>query len=312
MKPINTDDLRKIDLNLALVFHVIYEEASVTSAARRLYLTQPAISASLARLRELCGDALFVRQGRNLRATPFADQLAQTLRPALAQLQAGFTERETFDPRVAQGVFRVGMLDDLEISLLPLLARDLRTRAPGIRLSVRSADFHSLTSQLEREELDVALGVFDHVPKLAVRQEILCTSFRTLYDPRVLKLRHPFTMARFLELEHVLVSFRGDFHGLFEEKFDPKEYKRNIVINTPRFSSIPYLLQGSRMICTMPEYLAYRFARSFGLATIAAPFVAESFSLEMVWPGYLDGEPDQQWLRSRLRKLVRMRDLAGG
>jgi LysR family transcriptional regulator, mexEF-oprN operon transcriptional activator len=311
MKPINTDDLRKIDLNLALVFHVIHDEGSVTAAAQRLYLTQPAISASLARLRELCGDVLFVRQGRHLRATPFADRLAKALKPALAQMQAGFMERGGFDPKTAQGIWRIGMLDDLEIALLPLLARTLRKEAPGVRLSVRSADFHSLSAQLEREELDVVLGVFDDVPKAAHRREILQTSFRTLYDPRILKLRSPLTLQRYLELEHVLVSFRGDFHGLFEEKFDVKEYKRNIVINTPRFSSVPYLLQGSSMVCTMPEYLAYRFARSFGLATIAAPFVAESFSLEMVWPSYLDSEPDQQWLRERLRKLARMKDLAG-
>jgi LysR family transcriptional regulator, mexEF-oprN operon transcriptional activator len=311
MKPINTNDLRKIDLNLALVFYVIHSEKSVTGAANRLFLTQPAISASLAKLRDVCGDALFVRQGRKLRSTPFADQLAATFKPALTQLQAGFNERLTFNPKTTAGVFRVGLLDDIETGLLPALSRDLRQHAPGIKLSMRSSDFRSLPKQLEREEVDVAIGVFDELPTGVMREVLMHSSFRCLFDPQIVKLGRVLSMERYLELEHVLVSFGGDFHGLFEEKFANSHPSRNIVLNTPRFSALPFVIKGTQLVATIPEYLAYRFARTFGLATVTIPFLEESFSLEMVWPSYLDAEADQLWLRSRIKKLIRMKDLIG-
>ena len=311
MKPINVSDMKRIDLNLALVFFVIYEEKSVTGAAARLYLTQPAISASLAKLRELCGDVLFVRQGRNLRPTPYADNLLASLKPALMQMQAGFAGRQVFEPKTAKGVLRIGMLDDLEMGLLPSLARDLRAKAPGIKLSVRSTDFRSVSAQLDSDEIDVAVGVFDDVPKPRHRQELLQASFRLLYDPGVVKIKGPLSLEVYLKLEHVLVSFSGDFYGLFEEKYAKKGLVRNIVVTTPRFSAVPYMLRGSSMVATLPEYLAFRFAKTFGLASIEAPFVARSFPIEMVWPAHLDAEPDHVWLRSRIKRLTRMRDLVG-
>jgi LysR family transcriptional regulator, mexEF-oprN operon transcriptional activator len=311
MKPINFNDLRKIDLNLALVFLVIYSEKSVTGAAHRLFLTQPAVSASLAKLRDLCGDALFVRQGRNLRATPFADQLAITFKPALAQLQAGFTDRQLFDPKIANTVFRIGLLDDIEIGLLPAISRDLRRYSPGIKLNIRASDFRSLPAQFEREEVDVAVGVFDELSKGITREKVLDASFRCLFDPQITKIGKVLTLDRYLGMEHILVSFSGDFQGLFEEKFAHTPHRRNIVVNTPRFAALPYLIKGSSLVATVPEYLAYRFANTFGLATIAAPFVAETFALEIVWPSFLDSAPDHQWLRSRLKKSLRMKVLIG-
>jgi LysR family transcriptional regulator, mexEF-oprN operon transcriptional activator len=311
MQNINVADMRRIDLNLALVFVVIYEESSVTKAAERLYLTQPAISASLAKLRELTGNDLFVRQGRRLVPTPQADRLAQALAAGLSSLQAGFLEREGFVPRSASRTFRLGLLDDLEIGLLPGLVSQLRVKAPNVRVSVRTCDFRNAAAQFQEDQIDVAIGVFDALPSSLRRQTLLQTSFRCLYDPTQLKIGRALTMERWLELDHVLVSFSGDFHGLFEEKFARKGLRRKIVVATPRFAAIPYMLKGSPLVCTLPEYLAYRFAKSFGLATAAAPYEAGMFAIELVWPQRLDAEPDQLWFRGLLAKMLRMNILVG-
>lgn len=311
MQTINVSDLRKIDLNLALVFCVIYEAQSVTGAAQRLYLTQPAVSASLSKLRDLVGDELFVRHGRKLKPTPFADELAARLSGGLAQLQSGFLEHNKFDPKTATRVFRLGLLDDLEIGVLPALAAQLRTKAPGIRLSSRMTDFRSIAAQLEHDAIDVAVGVFDDVPKIAYRKELLSTSYRCLFDPKKLKLGRTLSLERYLELDHILVSFSGDFRGLFEEKFAKKGLKRNIVVNTPRFASVPYVLKQAPIVSTLPDYLAYRFAKAFGLATVAAPYEVKSFPIEMVWPIRFDAEPDHLWFRGLLANLLRMNTLVG-
>jgi LysR family transcriptional regulator, mexEF-oprN operon transcriptional activator len=311
MHNINVADLRRIDLNLALVFFVIHQEGSVTKAAERLYLTQPAISASLAKLRELTGNDLFVRQGRHLVPTPQADRLAQALATGLSGLQSGLLEREGFVPKSATRTFRLGLLDDLEIGVMPGLVSQLRAKAPGVRVSVRTCDFRNAAAQFQEDQIDVAAGVFDTLPTSLKRQTLLQTSFRCLYDPTQLKIGRSLPMQRWLELDHVLVSFSGDFHGLFEEKFARKGLRRNIVVATPRFAAVPYMLKGSQLICTLPEYLAYRFAKSFGLATVAAPYAASTFDVELVWPQRLDAEPDHRWFRDVLSKMLRMNVLVG-
>lgn len=311
MRNINVADLRRIDLNLALVFFVIHQERSVTRAAERLYLTQPAISASLAKLRELTGGELFVRQGRNLVPTPQADRLAEALATGLLGLQSGFLEREGFIPRSAVRTFRVGMLDDLEIGVMPRLVSQLRDMAPGVRISVCACDFRNAATQFQDDQIDVAVGVFDTLPTSLNRDVLLQTSYRCLYDPNKLKIGRALKMKRWLELDHLLVSFSGDFHGLFEEKFARKRLRRNIVVATPRFAAVPYMLKGSQLVCTLPEYLAYRFAKAFDLATVALPYDAGTFNVELVWPQRLDAEPDQRWFRDVLSGTLQMNVLVG-
>jgi LysR family transcriptional regulator, mexEF-oprN operon transcriptional activator len=311
MKHINIIDLRKIDLNLLVVLFMIYEHRSVTIAAKSLFLTQPAISASLARLRAQCQDELFVRQGRLLRATPYAEALIESLRPALAQIQASFAARGEFDPLTAKGTLRLGLADGLEMGLLPAISNDLRESAPGIRLRMNSTDFHAIYAQLENEELDLAFGVFNELPKTVQRKPLHRLSFRMLFDPQQHQVSSRIAIKQYIALEHVLVSYRPGFMGLFETEYESQGLVRNIVISTARFSSVPFLVKGTKLVCTMPDYLAYRFARVFGLATIAAPYVDNTFDIEMVWPSYLTAEPDQQWLRDRLARHVRLKDLIG-
>jgi LysR family transcriptional regulator, mexEF-oprN operon transcriptional activator len=311
MKPINIIDLRKLDLNLLVVLFMIYEHRSVTVAAKALYLTQPAISAALARLRAQCGDELFVRQGRRLRATPYTETLIESLRPALAQIQASFAARGEFNPLTAQGTLRLGLADGLEMGLLPSITADLRRSAPGIRIRVNGTDFHAIQGQLENEELDLAFGVFNDLPKTVQREPLHRLSFRMLFDPRQHQISTRISIKQYVALDHVLVSYAPGFMGLFETKYESEGLARNIVVSTARFSSVPFLVQGSKLVCTMPDYLAYRFSRAFNLATIAAPFVDNTFDIEMVWPSYMTAEPDQQWLRDRLMRHVRLKDLIG-
>jgi LysR family transcriptional regulator, mexEF-oprN operon transcriptional activator len=187
----------------------------------------------------------------------------------------------------------------------------LRTVAPGVRVSVRSCDFRHVATQFQDDELDVAIGVFDALPTSLRRRTLLQSSFRCLYDPRQVKIGRSLPMERWLELDHVLVSFNGDFHGLFEEKFARKGLRRNIVVATPHFAAVPYMVKGSQLVCTLPEYLAHRFAKSFDLATVSAPYVANVFNIDLVWPQRLDAEPDQVWFRDIVAKMMRMSVLVG-
>jgi LysR family transcriptional regulator, mexEF-oprN operon transcriptional activator len=311
MQSINFDDLKKIDLNLALTFCVIYRECSVTRAAERLYVTQPAISAALARLRALLDDELFVREGRQLRPTPVAVRIYALLEGSLKGMQAAFVDKQNFDPRTATQVFRVGLLDDLEIELLPPLVRALQSEAPNIGISVRATDFRTVAAQIDNDALDLAIGVFDDVPKTAFRKTMFETDFRCLFDPDQLSIGRTLSLSTYLDLAHVIVSFTGDFRGLFEDLGLGRGKGRKIILSVPRFAAIPHILKENPMIATIPSYLAYRFAKMFGLATAPVPHEGTKFHIEMIWPARLNGDPAHSWMRKMVTNELTIRDLLG-
>ncbi|RTS97593.1 LysR family transcriptional regulator [Pseudomonas aeruginosa] len=130
----NRNDLRRVDLNLLIVFETLMHERSVTRAAEKLFLGQPAISAALSRLRTLFDDPLFVRTGRSMEPTARAQEIFAHLSPALDSISTAMSRASEFDPATSTAVFRIGLSDDVEFGLLPPLLRRLRAEAPGIVL----------------------------------------------------------------------------------------------------------------------------------------------------------------------------------
>lgn len=300
MKPINVIDLKRIDLNLALVFTVIFAERSVTRAADRLFLTQPAISASLARLRITLKDPLFVSVGRTLHATPMAETVAPIFQDALQKMRSAFIEREEFLPQASNRIVRVGLLDDIEIGLLREILGRWNLTAPGLRVSVVDTDFRNVADKLLGDTVDIAVGVFDDVPSGIKRKRLLECGFLGLYDPKQLKLATNVTVDQFTALRHILISFSGDFVGLFEASEVGRKMPRNIIASVPRFATVPYLLKEIPAVATLPDYLAVKFARAFNLATFELPYKFENFDIEMLWPTRLDQDPFHTWTRSEL------------
>jgi LysR family transcriptional regulator, mexEF-oprN operon transcriptional activator len=300
MKPINTIDLRRFDLNLALVFIVIFTERSVTRAGERLFLTQPAISASLARLRAVLNDPLFVSEGRTLRPTPMAETIAPIFQEALEKMRDAFIEREAFTPETSTRIVRLGLLDDLEMGLLRALLARWHVSAPGVKVSVVDTDFRNVAEKLSNDAIDIAVGVFDDAPATLKRKQLVTAGFLGLYDPKQVSLKPNLTLDDFLALRHILVSFSGDFMGLFEASDLGKKAQRNIVASVPRFATIPYLLQEMPAVATLPDYLAIKFAEMFDLAIFELPYAYESYDIEMLWPARLDHDPFHSWARNEV------------
>src|SRR5687767_15290016 len=125
---------RDLDLNLLRVFAVVADSRSVTLAATRLYLTQPAVSAALRRLSRAVGAALFVRQGRGLALTARGQRLRREIEPHLTALVNAALTPPSFDPRSSERTFRLGLSDVAEVWLLPPLLRLLGKEAPRMRI----------------------------------------------------------------------------------------------------------------------------------------------------------------------------------
>ncbi|MEZ4365521.1 MAG: LysR family transcriptional regulator [Kofleriaceae bacterium] len=242
---------RDLDLNLLRVFAVVAEVGSVTEAARRLYLTQPAVSAALRRLREAVGAPLLVRQGRGLVLSARGVQLQAAIRPHLAPLVEAALTQATFTPASSDRVVRLGLSDTAEVWLLPPLLRRLEQTAPRMRIVAVPVQFRTIGARLA-EGLDCAVTVADELPPTIRRQPLYTGGFVALFDPRRLRLG-PLTVAAYFAASHVVVSYNGDLRGIVE---DVLGRPRTIRCSVPDFANLGAIVEGSALLATVPAMVA--------------------------------------------------------
>lgn len=228
----NRNDLRRVDLNLLIVFETLMHERSVTRAAEKLFLGQPAISAALSRLRTLFDDPLFVRTGRSMEPTARAQEIFAHLSPALDSISTAMSRASEFDPATSTAVFRIGLSDDVEFGLLPPLLRRLRAEAPGIVLVVRRANYLLMPNLLASGEISVGVSYTDELPANAKRKTVRRSK------PKILRADSApgqLTLDDYCARPHALVSFAGDLSGFVDEELEKFGRKRKVVaVQRPR------------------------------------------------------------------------------
>lgn len=297
---INEIDFRGIDLNLLLAFAALMRERSVTRAAERLYLGQPAMSAALNRLRELFKDELFVRTPRGMVPTARAHALAERLEPALVSIHGAVFETPRFAAKSATQTFRIGAADILEATLLPDIIARLEREAPGVRVTTRSVDAAVLEGMLDDGEIDVGLGLFGQVPTRHRRQVLMQSRYVCVFADKRTKLKAPITLAQYLSSPHVIVSFRGDLEGTLDATLGRLKKRRNVVFATPHFVTLPFVLKRTNTIATLPEFAVQCLAEPFRLAASKLPFATEPIIISMVWHARFDVDPAHAWMRTLL------------
>jgi len=292
---------RDLDLNLLRVFAVVAEVGSVTLAASRLYITQPAVSAALRRLTSVVGAPLFARSGRGLALTTRGQRLRDALHPHLQQLIEAALDPPTFDPATSQRVLRLGLADSAELWLLPRLLKVLEAIAPRMRIISIPVQFRSVGAALG-EGLDAAVTVADDLPANIRRQVLYTDSFTCLYDGRFAPLRR-LTKKDYFARSHVIVSYNGDLRGVVE---DALHETRNVRCSVPSFAHVGALIEGTSMLATVPHPVAdqIRTLRPH-LQKKPLPFALEGSALELLWPLATDDDEPCQFLRAQVLELAR-------
>lgn len=294
----NRNDLRRLDLNLLIVFETLMHERSVTRAAEKLFLGQPAISAALSRLRSLFDDPLFVRTGRSMEPTSRAQEIFGLLSPALDAISTAVSRAADFDPATSQAVFRIGLSDDVEFALLPPLLRRLRAEAPGIQLVVRRANYLLMPQLLASGEISVGVSYTEELPANAKRKVLRRPQPRLL---RADAIPGSIELEDYCRRPHALVSFAGDLSGFIDDELAKLGRQRRVVLAVPQFNGLAALLAGTDIVATVPDYTAATLTASGGLRSEPLPLPTPNFELHMVWRGAQDNDPAERWLRSRLQ-----------
>ena len=290
-----------VDLNLLRTFDAVLREKSVTGAAARLGLTQPAVSNALARLRALFEDALFVRTPAGMDATPFARELGEPVRQALALLESALAHGPGFDPASSTRAFRFYISDLGQIEFLPPLVERMQRVAPGVRLEAVALDVEDIADALAAGALDLAVGFLPGLGPPVSRKPLF-------HDPYLCLMRadHPIgktlTRKKFLEASHALVSYKGG-HRVIEEALDRAGLSRRIALRVPHFTVVPMVLERTDLILILPQRVARVYERQGKFKSLPPPVAIPPADVGVHWHERFDADPGNRWLREQLLEL---------
>ena len=297
--------LTQLDANLLVALNILLEERSVSGAARRMSVSQPAMSQTLSRLRTLFDDPLLVRSGREMVPTPFADGLARRLHGLLGDLEALIREKPVFQPGEARMHFAIAALDYISSLFVPRLLRQINETAPGIDLVIRPLDKESFTQDLESGVLDGIIGVF---PTSATNIES-----KVLFKERfvcVVRPDHPIlenetiNPSHYASWPHGLVDPRGNRAGAVDKALAREGLVRRIASSVPFFLSAGDIVESTDLIFTLPRRLGEYLARRQDLALFDPPVELPTFPIRLGWHIRLDADPANIWLRQMVIRSV--------
>ncbi|WP_245284368.1 LysR family transcriptional regulator [Bradyrhizobium sp. WSM2254] len=296
-------NIRAHDMPLLVSLEAMLDERNITRAAARLGISQPALSAQLARLRDIFKDQLLTpaASGKGMVLTPRGNELKEPLRLALQNLQDVIGAPAGFDPKKSDRTFTIGANDNATAIVgSRLVAFSRRDGLSGIRFAFRSIDLMKLAGQLEAGDLDVALVSKDAVPSGMPSQPLLDERFMMAQrkdHPR--GLRRP-TMREYSRLEHIIVSGEGGgFRGFIDDVLAKDGLTRCVAVSVQHYSVVPLLLQSTDLVCTLPERFLNRYRDV--LQSLPLPFDTRPFTLHATWHARFDNDRGHQWLRQQLK-----------
>ncbi|MCX7224895.1 MAG: LysR family transcriptional regulator [Burkholderiales bacterium] len=302
---------RQLDLNLLRVFDEVMTERSLTRAAHKLSLTQPAVSNALQRLREALGDDLMKRSGQEMSPTPRALALWPAVREALGQLEGALVPGQ-FVPAQASNTFILAMADATAAKLMPGLLAAMDQTAPGVSIRVVPLTTRDPRRLLEDETLDLAIGYFPAtMADLTARIQsgaAVAFSHERLYSGEyvcVMRRDHPLakealTLANFCAARHLLVSFSGRPFGFVDEALAAIGQKRRIVLTVNQFFTAGKLVAGSNLLTVLPRHFVNATGIADQLVLRELPFAMPLVHVDALWHHRVHRLTAHQWLRQTL------------
>lgn len=298
-------DIRSVDLNLLVVFDAMVEHRSVTRAGEALKLSQPAMSAAVARLRGIFDDPLFVRAGSEMRPTPRAVELAAPVRRVVDTVKTEILQRTAFDPAFSERTFTIVTPDIGEVNFVPRILARLAKEAPNTNLKTLAMPRHAASDSLESGAAELALGYFPDLQKAGFFQQKL---FRNAHVCLV-RSQHPvigakMTLAQFMAASHAVVRPDGREH-VFEQYLHQQGLKRRVLVETSHFMSLLPIVETSDLVATVPRDLAEFCVQHGQVRIVETPMKSPVIDVHQFWHRRFHKDPAHNWLRSAVHALFR-------
>lgn len=298
-------DTNRVDLNLLVVFDAILQERSVGGAARRLHLSQPAVSGALARLRAALDDQLFLRTKNGMMPTQRALEMGPSVSAALATLRAEMNAGRKFDPATSERTFTLLISEIGQILFLPLISQAIRGVAPGIRLVVTEAHSSSHQDAMENGGIDLAVGVWPHLRNKIVQRSLFQDGWMCVAREDHPAVGNKITMREFLSLEHVAISSASGGDGIIAKSLKKRERQsRQIALQVTDFLAALLIVSRTDLIATAPASLAEFYSQAARLKTVDVPFALPMIDLRIYSHKRAEADPGCMWLRDTIYRLL--------
>jgi DNA-binding transcriptional LysR family regulator len=286
-----------IDLNLLSVFQEVYRERQISGAARRLGLSQSAVSNALARLRRTFGDELFVRTAHGMQPTPLAQQMAEPIGAAMAQVALALSQRSRFDPASSTRRFTLAMTDVGEVYFMPVLVERCRAAAPHVEISSVRAHAPGLKDEMETGRVDLAIGAFDDLSEALYQRQLFRQAFVSMFRKDHPLARGTVDVKRFIEAQHLIVDAAHSPYDRINALLEKAGVAAGARFRVPHFTAVPYIVAASELVVTVPQKLAESAAAPFGLKWIVPPLQLPTLETRVFWHRRFNHDPGIQWLR---------------
>ncbi|MET0675606.1 MAG: LysR substrate-binding domain-containing protein [Bradyrhizobium sp.] len=303
---LNQIDLSRIDLNLLVLFEIVFQERHVGRSAERLRLSPSAISHGLGRLRTLLGDPLFLKTPKGVVPTERALQLAPSIAEVLAQVREVVSSAAPFDPRHSTRRFVIGAPDGVSAVILPMLLQALRELAPGVAIGIRQVlpvegflephlAWNGALKEVEDRAIDIAIIPFDAVPVRFHKRKLYDEEFVIAARKGHSFHRNP-TLKRYCELEHLVVSHTGDASGFVDVELARTGNTRRVALTVPNFSFALSVLAETELVSALPRWFVQIHGGRFDIVAAKAPLPLPRFSINIVVPKVAMMDAGLAWL----------------
>jgi len=304
MADIDHFNLRSFDLNLLIAFDAMMREKSVTLAATKLKIQQPAMSHSLSTLRMLFEDELFVRVGNVMQPTSKAQAIALQINAALTQVQQVIAASHAFYPEQEEKSFSIGFSCE-ELLLLPDIIHAVTTAGEGLKVVTSSVADNRIGSALDDGLIDVAIGcrllpAGRHQRQALFRQSLVCC-----YNPDLLQFHGGLTRERYLAARHAFPGQMDGLQGCLGSFLRESGILVDAAVAVPGYMALLATVAKSPLLATLPANIADRYAGMFGLTTCTAPLDVLLPSISMIWSARRSSDASNVWLRDQIAAVAK-------
>jgi DNA-binding transcriptional LysR family regulator len=298
--------LEKIDLHLIKVLHTVLTERSVSRAALKLGMYQPAVSASLKRLRALSGDPLLVRSGAGMVATDAGLRMIAPSERILRAAEVLFTDARAFDAKTAQVTFRIAASDYLDPLFLPQLVAQLKAQAPLCHIEIQplsaAADYRA---HLAQGECDVVIGNWPKPPDDLHMGKLFADEVVCLVSKDHPAARRGWTQASWLAAEHIAPTpTHPGAKGVIDDHLASLGLARNITARCPHFGLIPSMVASSLLVLTTGRQYCDRYAASLDVKILKCPIEFPPMMYYQLWHERSHASAQAKWLRERVKSVA--------
>jgi len=290
----------RYDLNLLPVFMALMEERSVTRAAARLGITQPALSNALNRLRDTLKDPLFIRERYGIKPTQFAEEISPVILETLAKLDDVILGRQHFDAATSTRVFNIAPNSYVEIVLIPRVVARLRQLAPAIKVSLAPFGADLAEAGLVSGTTDMALGRIVDPPDNLIVQHLMDDGLACVVRADHPDVRDSLSREQYEQLRHVNVLPPGRMRvGLFQA-LERQGLRRELAISVTHFLAVPEIIAVTDYCATLPRLICNQIAKDSRLKVIESPVDLGTFPVDIAWHVRYRNDPAHQWFRQLL------------